>query len=97
MTNAVNTKENNVIIRPHVTEKSGVLSQNGKYTFVIATGANKQTVARSVKNLYKVTPVKVSIVNLPSRNVFVRGRRGVTSGIRKAVVTLKKGETINFV
>lgn len=86
-----------VVIRPHITEKSGVLSQTGKYTFIIVKDANKQTISKAIQTLYKVTPTHVSIINLPSRNVFVRGRRGVVSGFRKAIVTLKKGETINFV
>lgn len=85
------------IIRPHVTEKSGVLSQSGVYTFQVAQGANKHTIAKAVAALYKVTPVKVAITNLPAKNVFVRGRKGTVSAIRKAVVTVKKGEKIDFV
>lgn len=86
-----------VIVRPHITEKSGILSQGGVYTFVVTKDANKPTIAAAVKALYKVNPVKVTVVNLPSKNVFVRGKKGVVSGMRKAVVTLKKGETIDFV
>ena len=85
------------VIRPRVTEKSGILSQSGVYTFEVSRSANKQTVAAAIKSLYKVSPVKVAIVNLPSKNVFVRGRRGVVAGVRKALVTLKKGDKIDFV
>ena len=86
-----------VIIRPRITEKSGLLSQANKYTFEVTKNANKVTVARAVASLYKVTPMKVSMINLPAKNVFVRGKRGVVAGIRKAVVTLKKGDKIDFV
>jgi large subunit ribosomal protein L23 len=86
-----------VILRPHVTEKSGLLSQSGKYTFQVTRSANKQSISQAVQTLYKVIPMHVTILNLPARKVFVRGRRGVVPGIRKAIVTLKKGETINFV
>jgi large subunit ribosomal protein L23 len=86
-----------VILRPHVTEKSGLLSQSGKYTFQVTRTANKQSISEAVQTLYKVIPMHVTILNLPARKVFVRGRRGVVPGIRKAIVTLKKGETINFV
>jgi len=85
------------IIRPHITEKSGLLSQNGVYTFVISSSANKDSVGKAMKNLYKVTPVKIALLNNPSKKVFVRGKRGTVSGIRKAVVTVKKGEKIDFV
>ncbi|MEK7646160.1 MAG: 50S ribosomal protein L23 [Patescibacteria group bacterium] len=93
----VTTGPTHVILRPHVTEKSGLLSQSGKYTFQVARDANKQSISLAVQALYKVVPVHVTVLNQPSRNVFVRGRRGVVPGVRKAIVTLKKGETINFV
>jgi len=86
-----------IIIRPRITEKSGILSQGGVYTFEVARGANKPSIAAAVKALYKVTPIKVTVSNLPARNVVVRGKRGVQSGMRKAVVTLKKGDKIDFV
>ncbi len=86
-----------VIIRPRITEKSGVLSQSGVYTFEVKTSANKQTVAKAIKALYKVTPTKITMINQPAKNVFVKGRRGVVSGFRKALVTVKKGDKIDFV
>lgn len=86
-----------VILRPHVTEKSGVASQAGVYTFQVAPGANKNSIARAIISLYKVTPVKITVTNLPAKNVFMRGKRGVVAGVRKAVVTVKKGDKIDFV
>jgi large subunit ribosomal protein L23 len=86
-----------VIVRPHITEKSGLLSQGGVYTFVISADANKPAVMKAVKSLYKVTATKVAIVNLPAKQVFARGKWGKVSAIRKAVVTVKKGDTIDFV
>jgi large subunit ribosomal protein L23 len=86
-----------VIVCPHITEKSGILSQSNVYTFVVTKEANKPMIAQAVKALYKVTPTKITVVNLPSKNVFVRGKKGVVSGMRKAVVTLKKGDKIDFV
>ena len=89
--------DTSIILRPHVTEKSGILSQNGVYTFQIAADTNKQAVARAILSLYKVNPVKIAIVNLPTRNVFVRGKRGTVAGVRKAIVTVKDGDKIDFV
>ena len=86
-----------VIIRPHVTEKSGLLSQSGVYTFQISKNATKSSVAKAMAALYKVTPIRVAMINLPDKKVFVRGKRGVVSGIRKAMVTVKEGEKIDFV
>ena len=86
-----------VIIRPRVTEKSGLLSQIGIYTFQVRTDATKQSVAKAISALYKVTPVKVAVLNMPAKKVFVRGKRGVVAGMRKAVVTVRKGDKIDFV
>lgn len=85
------------ILRPHITEKSGISSQTGAYTFDIAADANKPRVAAAVEAIYKVTPIKVTLMNGPSKRVFVRGKRGVVPGVRKAIVTVKKGEKIDFV
>ncbi len=91
------TDDTSSLIKPHITEKSGILSQGGVYTFEISSQANKNSVARAVTMLYKVHPTKVAIVNLPGKSVFVKGRRGSVSGKRKAIVTVKKGEKIDFV
>ncbi|MDE2041360.1 MAG: 50S ribosomal protein L23, partial [Patescibacteria group bacterium] len=86
-----------VIIRPRVTEKSGILSQANVYTFEIARHANKSSVAKAVAALYKVKPIKVAVINTPTRHVFVKGKRGAVAGIRKALVTVKQGDKIDFV
>jgi large subunit ribosomal protein L23 len=86
-----------VIIRPRVTEKSGVLSQNGVYTFEVTKNANKNLIAKAITALYKVRPIKIAVINTPIKNVFVKGRRGQVAGMRKAIVTVKKGEKIDFI
>ncbi|MDQ2933121.1 MAG: 50S ribosomal protein L23 [bacterium] len=88
---------NGAIIRPRITEKSGMLSQIGVYTFEVEKNATKASISRAVVGLYKVTPVKVAIINLPDRKIVMRGRRGVIPGVRKALVTVKKGDKIEFV
>jgi len=96
VTNVANTVAS-AIIRPRITEKSGILSQGGVYTFEIVRGANKASVAQAINSLYKVKPVRVSIINLPAKSVFVRGKWGTVAGVRKAVVTLKEGDKIDFI
>lgn len=91
------TSATDAIIRPRVTEKSGLLSQSNVYTFEVSIGSNKATVVKAIKALYKVTPVKIAIVNTPAKNVFVKGRRGTVAGMKKAMVTIKPGEKIDFV
>jgi len=85
------------ILKPHITEKAGVLSDKNVYTFQISKTATKKDVAAAIKELYKVTPVKVSVATKPAQKVFSRGKAGVKSGIKKAYVYLKKGDKIEFV
>lgn len=85
------------ILRPRITEKSGIMSQNGVYTFEVAKTANKDSIKKAIKSLYKVTPIKVGIVNSAAKNVFIRGNKGRIPSTKKAIITLKKGDKIDFV
>lgn len=85
------------IIRPRITEKAGIMSEKlNVYTFEVALNSTKDTISKEIKTLYKVTPTKVRIVNLPARKVFVRGKKGEQSAVKKALVYLKKGDKINL-
>jgi large subunit ribosomal protein L23 len=87
-----------IILRPRITEKSGVMGEaQNVYTFEVTQNATKDTVARAIKALYKVTPTKIRVINLPAKKVFVRGRKGTQSAVKKALVYLKKGDKIDFV
>lgn len=97
-----NTQEKNYILslvkRPRITEKAGIKSESDNvYTFEVTKDANKKTVAEAVQAIYKVTPTRVNIVNLPAKKVTARGRRGVKSAVKKALVFLKKGDKIAFI
>lgn len=88
-----------VIVHPRVTEKSVGKSEQNVYTFEVKRNASKFDVRDAVKALYNVTPVKVNIVNKKPAKRFVgsRGRMKQVSGMKKAYVYLKKGDTINLV
>lgn len=88
---------NDSIVRPRVTEKATVKAEaHNAYTFEVAAHATKRSIAEAVKEAYKVTPIKVNIVRLPAKQVFVRGKKGVKQGVKKAYIYLKKGETIEI-
>lgn len=89
-----------VIIAPRITEKSAKQSEENVYAFEINARANKHQVAQAVAAFYKVTPVKVAIVNVPTKYAknWKTGRTQVKKpGMKKAMVYVKKGETIAFV
>lgn len=94
----ITSTHSQTIIRPRITEKSGLMSESQNvYTFEVAMNATKHSVSQAIKALYKITPVKVSVVNLPAKKIFVRGKHGTKSAVKKALVYLKKGDKIDFV
>jgi len=97
---ALSLTHNDILIAPHVTEKSVRASaRDGErvYTFKVHKEANKQEVKKAVAAVYGVTPIAVNMVKVPGKKVR-RGRTlGSKSGYKKALVMLKKGETIEFV
>ncbi len=88
-----------VIVKPRITEKAVRLGEQNVYTFVVRRDATKRDVAAAIKALYNVTPVNVNIVNKTPRQVMSRakGRRLTVSGMKKAYVYLKDGDTISLV
>ena len=88
-----------VLIRPLITEKAVMQNDKRVYTFMVAKSATKYSIADAVTALYKVTPVKVNIVNKkPSSEVSgSRGRAVAVAGYKKAYVYLKAGDTISLV
>jgi large subunit ribosomal protein L23 len=89
-----------VVLRPVISEKSMDQTQRSKYTFAVHDDANKLQIREAVEQLFKVTVIDVNVLTMKvkekSRNRR-RGRvRGFTSPWKKAVVTLKAGDKIEF-
>jgi large subunit ribosomal protein L23 len=86
----------NIILEPVVTEKSTNLSSLTKVVFKVAPFATKASIKKSVEKLFKVSVIKVNTINLYPRFKMVRGRVAKISGYKKAIVTLKKGQSIDI-
>ncbi len=87
-----------IILAPWFSEKALIVTEKGVYTFAVPARATKADIAGAVKEIYKVEPRKVRIVNLPAKRKAMRTKRGVgvRSKRRKAYVYLNKGDTIQF-
>ena len=85
-----------VIIAPRVTEKAAFISSNNVFTFDVAVAANKIQIKKAITKKYGVTPVSVNVVNQKPRKEMKRGRKVHKKGTKKAMVTLKKGDTIEL-
>jgi large subunit ribosomal protein L23 len=88
-----------VLQAPRITEKSVALGDQNVYTFLVHRSATKYQVRDAVKAQFKVTPVKVNIVNKAPRQFKSRskGRTILEKGMKKAYVYLKKGDSISLV
>ena len=84
------------IISPLVTEKSTNLSEQNKIVFKVPSGANKKTLKKNIEKIFKVNVTKINIVNKKSRLKFTRGRKVKVQGYKKAIITLKKGQSIDL-
>ncbi len=86
-----------VVKKPRITEKATVAKDTSNaYAFVVADSATKIDVAREIEKMYKVTVVKVNTVRMPRKAKQLGRSRGFVSGFKKAIVFLKKGDTISF-
>ncbi|HEY0220657.1 MAG TPA: 50S ribosomal protein L23 [Candidatus Paceibacterota bacterium] len=85
---------NKILIKPRITEKATFASESSVYVFEVDPRTNAVAVKKAFSEKYKFSPVKVNIVNIPQKNVVVRGKRGKKAGMKKAYVYLKKGEKI---
>ena len=79
-----------------VTEKSTNLSELNKIVFKVPDGANKKNLKKNIEKIFKVNVVKINIINKQNRSKMVRGKKVKISGLKKAIITLKKGQSIDL-
>ncbi len=89
--------EADVILRPHITEKASLVGAENKYVFDVTADANKKNIARDIKKIYKVEPIAVNILGKKSKSVFMKGKLGKKKIEKKAYISLKSGDKIEFV
>ena len=84
------------IISPNVTEKSTYLSEFNKVVFKVHKGANKNTIKKNIEKIFKVNVIKINTINLKGKSKIVKNKKSYKSGYKKAIVTLKKGQSIDL-
>ena len=81
---------------PVITEKATGLSEQNKVIFKVHENASKDSIKKNIEKIFKVKVIKVNTINKKSKTKMVRGKAGIKKGFKKAVVTLKKGQTIDL-
>ena len=84
------------IISPNVTEKSTSLSEFNKFVFKVNKNASKKTIKKSIEKIFKVKIVKINTIVLKGKSKIVRNKKIKKSDYKKAIVTLKKGQSIDL-
>jgi large subunit ribosomal protein L23 len=85
-----------ILLRPVVSEKSYGLLDEGKYTFVVATGANKTQIKQAVEEVFRVTVTGVNTLNRPGKRRRTRFGWGKRPDTKRAIVTLAEGDRIDI-
>ena len=84
------------IISPNVTEKSTFLSEYNKVVFKVQKNASKDSIKKSIEKIFKVNVIKVNTINVRGKTKLVRNKKSYKPGFKKAIVTLKKGQSIDL-
>ena len=86
----------NLIKKPVITEKSTANAQFNKYVFEVRNDANKINIKKTIEEIYKVKVQKLNSLNVKSKPKVFKGQRGSRSELKRIIVTLKEGNTIDM-
>ena len=81
---------------PVITEKSTNISNQNKIVFKVPSSANKVNLKKNIEKLFKVNVIKINIINQKTKVKMKQGRKSFKSGYKKAIITLKKGQSIDL-
>ena len=89
---------NNILLKPVITENSFSLVKNSQFTFYVNRFATKTTIAAAVKELFNVDVIKVKTLKIKGKTKKSGKKRftSTTSDKKKAIITLKQGQTIEY-
>jgi large subunit ribosomal protein L23 len=93
---AATARHYDTILAPVITEKATVLSEQNKVVFRVAADASKDEIAAAVEELFKVTVTKVNTLVTKGKTKRFRGIKGRRSDVKKAIVTLAEGQSIDI-
>jgi len=90
------TSARDIIIRPVITEKTNAAMGEGRYTFVVAEDANKVQIRQAIEEIFKVRVKKVNTMRVLGKVRRMGIHEGRKPSWKKAIVTLEKGQKIQF-
>ena len=94
---AIDTRHYDVIVAPHITEKSTLLSEHNAVVFRVTNDATKPQIKAAVEALFDVKVIGVNTLNQKGKTKRWKGKPYTRSDVKKAIVTLKVGDKIELV
>lgn len=85
-----------IISRPHITEKATMASEHGQVVFIVPTSATKPKIKKAVEVLFGVKVKGVNTLIQTGKTKRFKGVKGFRSDMKKAIVTLEDGQTIDM-
>jgi large subunit ribosomal protein L23 len=85
-----------ILLRPVISEKSYGLIDEGKYTFIVAPGANKTQIKIAVEQVFDVKVTAVNTINRQGKRKRTKTGYGKRADTKRAVVSLKPGDRIEI-
>jgi large subunit ribosomal protein L23 len=85
-----------VLLKPVVSEKSYALLDGGKYTFIVAPGANKTQIKQAVQAVFSVKVTGVNTINRQGKRKRTKTGFGQRASTKRAIVTLAEGDRIDI-
>lgn len=85
-----------ILIAPHTTEKAMNVSEQGTYVFKVMLHATKPEIKKAIERTYGVHVTAVRVIHVHGKTVRLGRSEGRRSDVRKAMVTVRKGEVIQL-
>ena len=86
----------NTILSPIITEKATKLSENNQYVFKVPLSTNKKEIKDAIEKLFKVKVKNINTTKVKGKSKIFKGTKGKRSDYKKAVVSLKEGESLDY-
>ncbi len=93
---AVDIRHYDVVLAPHITEKSTMVSEHNAVVFKVANGASKPEIKAAIEALFNVTVTKVNTILVKGKTKKWKGTPYKRSDSKKAIVTLAEGQSIDI-
>jgi large subunit ribosomal protein L23 len=92
------TTPKEIIVRPYQTESSAQLAEKrNQYTFIVSLAANKIEIKKAIEKQFKVKVIAINTIVVKGKWRRVRGKLGQKVDVKKAIVTVKSGDKIEFI